>query len=193
MWCRLIDAFVLYERDGCSFQACDPQDLIARSSCAYVGSLPGMSCGIRRGPSVYTTPHRPHHRRSFSRVRHTSSTYMRWFKMSCAFESAFSQESSCRHVFHRKLLGVPHHPPLFPTPLVTDSGTTCADPRSGSWLGRMAEQSPITPSRVQTQRRISRRSGMGGLLPDVCCPLLPRVFVFHQPSEGHSDLNRGVW
>ena len=42
-------------------------------------------------------------------------------------------------MFHRNLLGVPD-PPLFPTTLVTESGTTCADPRSGSWFDRMAEQ-----------------------------------------------------
>ena len=49
--------------------------------------------------------------------------------------------SSCRHTFHRNLLGVLDSPPLFRTTLVTESGTTCADPRTGSWFGRMAEQS----------------------------------------------------
>ena len=46
-------------------------------------------------------------------------------------------------MFHRNLLGVPDPPPLFPTTLITESGTTCVDPRSGSWFGRMAEQSPL--------------------------------------------------
>ena len=39
-------------------------------------------------------------------------THMRWLKMSWAFESVFSQKSSCCHVFHRNLLGVPDPPPL---------------------------------------------------------------------------------
>ena len=69
-------------------------------------------------------------------------THMRWLKMSWAFESAFSQKSSCRHVFHRNLLGVPD-PPLFLTTLVTESGTTCADPLGGSLFGRRAEQIPF--------------------------------------------------
>ena len=47
-------------------------------------------------------------------------------------------------MFHRTLLGVPDLPLLFPTTLVTESGTPCADPRCGSWFGRMAEQSPRT-------------------------------------------------
>ena len=64
--------------------------------------------------------------------------------MSRAFESAFSPGSSCCHVFHRNLLGVLDPPPLFPSTLVTESGTTCVDPRSGAFCGRVAEQSPIT-------------------------------------------------
>ena len=47
-------------------------------------------------------------------------------------------------MFHHELLGVPDPPPLFPATLVTGSGTTCVDPRSGSLFGRMAEQSPTT-------------------------------------------------
>ena len=47
-------------------------------------------------------------------------------------------------MFHRNLLGVPDPPPLFPATLATETGTTCADPLSGSWLGRMAEQSLLT-------------------------------------------------
>ena len=62
----------------------------------------------------------------------------------CVFESALSQKSSCSHMFHRNLLGLPDHPPVFPTALVSESGRTFADPRSGSLFGRMAEQSPIT-------------------------------------------------
>ena len=46
-------------------------------------------------------------------------------------------------MFHRNLLGVIDPPPLFPTMLVAEPGTTCADPRCGSWFGRMAEQSSI--------------------------------------------------
>ena len=76
--------------------------------------------------------------------------------MSWIPESAVSQKSSCRHMFHRTLLDVIDPPLRFPTTLVTESGTTCADPRSGSLFGRMAEQSPITltpqtstPSKLQ--------------------------------------------
>ena len=47
-------------------------------------------------------------------------------------------------MFHRTLLDVPDPPPRFPTTLFTESGTTCADPRSGSLFGRMTEQSSIT-------------------------------------------------
>ena len=47
-------------------------------------------------------------------------------------------KSSCRRMFHRNLLGLPDHPPAFPATLVTESSSTCADPRSGSlfgWIG----------------------------------------------------------
>ena len=46
-------------------------------------------------------------------------------------------------MFHRNLLGVLDPPPLFPTTLVTMAGPTCADPRSGSWFGRMARQHKV--------------------------------------------------
>ena len=46
-------------------------------------------------------------------------------------------------MFHRNLLGVLDNPPRFPDVLVTESGATCADLRSGSWSGRTAEQSPF--------------------------------------------------
>ena len=65
-------------------------------------------------------------------------------RMSWTFESASSQKSSCRHVFHHNLLGVPGPLPLFPTTLFMESATTCADPRSGSWFGRVAEQRTLT-------------------------------------------------
>ena len=55
-----------------------------------------------------------------------------------------SQESFCRHMFHRNLLGVLDPPPPFPATLVTESSATCADPRSGSWFGRMPERSRLT-------------------------------------------------
>ena len=60
-----------------------------------------------------------------------------------------SQRTSCRHMFHRNLLGLLHHPLAFPATLVTESGTTCADLRSGSMFGRMAEQSPIARCRAE--------------------------------------------
>ena len=76
--------------------------------------------------------------------------------MSWTPESAVSQMSSCRHMFHRTLLDVPDPPLRFSITLVTESGTTCADPRSGSLFGRMAEQSSTaltsqtsTPSKLQ--------------------------------------------
>ena len=77
--------------------------------------------------------------------------------MSLRVELAFSEQSSRRHVFLRNLLGVPDH--LFPSTLVSESGTTRASPRSGSLLSRLAEQSPITnavvsPSERQTHRRV---------------------------------------
>ena len=50
----------------------------------------------------------------------------------------------CRDMFHRNLLGVPDPLPLFPTTLVKESGTTCADPQS--MVCRLAEQRPLTES-----------------------------------------------
>ena len=61
------------------------------------------------------------------------------------YSNLLSPKSFCRHMFHRNLLGLFDH--LFfalPTALVTESGTTCANPLCGSLFGRMAEQSPIT-------------------------------------------------
>ena len=45
---------------------------------------------------------------------------------------------------HRNLFGLLDNPPRFPDVLVTELGAICADPRGGSWLGRMAERSPFT-------------------------------------------------
>ena len=39
--------------------------------------------------------------------------------------------------------GLPANPVHFPTSLETGFGANCADPRSGSWFGRVAEQSPL--------------------------------------------------
>ena len=61
-------------------------------------------------------------------------------------------------MFHRNLLALPDHPPAFPTTLVTESGTTCADPRSGSSFGRMAEQSSIT--RNQQKKKTVRTASL---------------------------------
>lgn len=44
---------------------------------------------------------------------------------------------------HRNLLGLPGIPPRFHDVLVTELGANCADPRGGSWFGRMAGQSPL--------------------------------------------------
>ena len=66
--------------------------------------------------------------------------------MSLCVRVCISQKSSCRHVFHRRLLGLSDHPLAFPATLVTEPGSTCADPRSGSLFGRMAEQSPSSLS-----------------------------------------------
>ena len=70
-------------------------------------------------------------------------------------ESAFAQKSSFRHMFHRNLLGVSYPPSRFPTTLISESGTTCADPRNGSWFGRMAEQSSLTGSEPKDLIKIS--------------------------------------
>ena len=47
-------------------------------------------------------------------------------------------------MFHCNLLGLHDHPPAPSASPVTESGKTCADLRSASLFGRMAEQSPIT-------------------------------------------------
>ena len=75
------------------------------------------------------TPHSTHHRRKFSRARDTSSTHMRWLKAQgeLSIRVCIFSKSSCRHMFHRNLLGVFDPPPLFPTTLVTESGTNCAE------------------------------------------------------------------
>ena len=57
-------------------------------------------------------------------------------------------------MFHRNLLGLLDHHLDFPL-MVTESGTTCADPRSGSWLGRMAEVSRMTTRRRRFDRQYS--------------------------------------
>ena len=105
-------------------------------------SLSKFLC-TRRKWRQNTTPYAPQTHifivRATLHQRTCVGSRMRW-----AFESAFSQKSSCRHMFHRNLLGVPDPPLRFPTALRTASGTTCADPRSGSWFGRMAERSPLT-------------------------------------------------
>ena len=61
----------------------------------------------------------------------------------CVFESA-SLKNHPAVMFHRNLSGLLDHLLAFPATLVTESGETCADPRSGSLFGRMADQSPIT-------------------------------------------------
>ena len=60
------------------------------------------------------------------------------------FESVPSQKSFCCHMFHRNVVGLPDHLPAFPTTLVTESGTTCADLRSGSLFGPKVQQSSTT-------------------------------------------------
>ena len=52
-------------------------------------------------------------------------------------------------MFHRNLLGVPDPPPRSPTAVRKETGTTCADPRNGSWFGRKADQSSLTNSVLQ--------------------------------------------
>ena len=101
-------------------------------------------------------PHRAHHRRRFFLCCSTRDSCARFFFLTTRVTLAQVQdEFACLSLyflkshlvvtcFNRILLGVPGHPPLLRTTLVTDSGTTCADPRSGSLFGRMAEQSPIT-------------------------------------------------
>ena len=97
------------------------------------------------------TLHHTHHRSTFSRdlahencARFFDQRVWRWvkFKMSWIPESEFFQKSSCCLMFRRTLLHVLDLPPHFPTALVTESCTTCADPRSGSLFGRLAEQNP---------------------------------------------------
>ena len=58
---------------------------------------------------------------------------------------------------HRNLLGQPDNPPRFPDVLVTALGANCADPRGGSWFGRMAEESPLTKTCAQQPDRDLQR------------------------------------
>ena len=61
----------------------------------------------------------------------------------CVFESA-SLKNHPADMFHLNLSALLDHLLAFTATLVTESGETCADPRSGSLFGRMADQSPIT-------------------------------------------------
>ena len=58
-------------------------------------------------------------------------------------------------MFHRNLLGVLDPPLHFRSVLRTESGTTCADPRSGAWFGRVAEQSSLTDCAGQAPDAVS--------------------------------------
>ena len=111
-------------------------------------------------------------------------------------------------MFHRNLLGVPDPPSRF-LAMVTESGTTCADPRSGSWFGRVAEQSPLavvggsedsahggdmsgcqqrtTPHRgLKTVHRRSRRHSTCSMRRTSTGGVRPRDLVEPQPLErGH--------
>ena len=66
------------------------------------------------------------------------------------FQSAFLTKSSCHHMFHRNILGLPDHPLAFPATLVKEPCNTCADPRSGSLIGRMAEQGLLSGLSLRT-------------------------------------------
>ena len=77
---------------------------------------------------------------------HCSLAPEEWCTRVCDF--FFFHKSFCRCVFHRNLFGVPDHLLLFPTTLVTAPSTTCADPQSSSWFGRLAEQSLRHPERT---------------------------------------------
>ena len=60
-----------------------------------------------------------------------------------------SQKSLHRLMLGRNRLGLLVNPLCMLDVLVTASGTNCADPRSTSWFGRMAERSPLTlPTQV---------------------------------------------
>ena len=73
--------------------------------------------------------------------------------MSCMWLAAsFSKVIPSSH--HRNLLG-PCNPPHFLDVLVTELGANCADPRGGSWFGRIAEQSPLTGCEPNTLVEIS--------------------------------------
>ena len=58
-----------------------------------------------------------------------------------------SLKSFHRPMSDRNLLGLLANPPRFPSKKKTELGANCADPRGGSWFGRMAEQSPLTDQR----------------------------------------------
>ena len=74
-------------------------------------------------------------------------------KMSCMWlATSFSKVIPSPH--HRDLLG-PCNPPHFPDVLVTELGANCADPRGGSWFGRIAEQSPLTSYEPNSRVEIS--------------------------------------
>ena len=88
------------------------------------------------------TTHRMHLKcRFFSCARHFGNAHA---LVKTALESAFLRKSSCRHMFHRNLLGA--HLQFSPTSLVTETGTSCTGSWIGSCLGRLAEQSSITYS-----------------------------------------------
>ena len=101
------------------------------------------------------TPHRTHHsapqRHIFIMSRtFNHPTHMRWLKGLTAQDELHVQvcvtlkSHSIASLSHRNLLGLFDNPLRFPDVLVTELGANCADPRSGSWFGRMAEQSPLT-------------------------------------------------
>ena len=77
-------------------------------------------------------------------VAHHSPTSHRWLDESSIRVCVFSRVILSKNMFHRNLLGVPDLPHLLSYCAANGSRHKCADPRSDSWFGRVAEQSAIT-------------------------------------------------
>ena len=116
----------------------------------------------------------------------------------------------------RNLLGQPERHFAFPDALETESGTHCNDPRGGAWLGRKAEQSPLTHDENSRVACRARRH-QGNCLPFLlytptwgskrwgypCCGLCPSprrqlspIPTVHAPKGGSTRWDHqccGLW
>ena len=133
---RLFDVYII--EPLCAFPQAPP---------SKVTQIHSKTKSTRRGIED-RTPHCTHHRRTFFlvRARHFIDAHALAQDELSIRVCNFSLKSSCRHMFHRNLLGAPDRPLLFPTTLVTESGTTCADPRSVHGLAGWLNRAPIQES-----------------------------------------------